>query len=262
MKVVDLALEKPKMINKQNAELKAISTALVEGAKKAYEHLKSVAGEEHGAVQAIHEHLKFRLTCVAALFEYDVSKVDFMQDLFASGQPSMQALLQKNMDKLPVPEDQLALISQSFVQVAAGFEDINKSAATVSALEDAKENWFKQKNGFKLFEKGLAQAVKDSKANKAQQDKEKARQQKADQKKKEQAELDAFRQTNDERAKAIIEDKKKVLTKPAYKACCSFPEIMDKQQVVEGLRIQPFEKQSQGVWLTCPSLGSPWTISR
>ena len=255
VKVVDLALEKPKVINKQTAELTAIKAALLEVAKKAAEHFKSVSGEGPGTLQALLEHLKFRLSCVAALFEYDMGKVDFLVDLFPEGQPSMEALLQSNTDKLPVPEEYVPQISQSFVQVATSFQDINKNAATVAALEDAKDNWFKLKTGFKTFEKGLSQAVKDSKANKAQQDKEKARQQKADQKKREQAELDAFRQTNDERAKAIIEDKKKALTKPAYKACCSFQEMMQKQVFEEGLKVHPFAKVEPG---HLADMSKPW----
>ena len=211
VKVVDIALEKPKQISKHAGETGTIQASLLEVAKKACEHLKSTteAQDPNSPSSALIAHLKFRISCVAALLSYEQKLISFMgSDLVSSEQLSITQLLRRHPDKLPVPQELSGFLSDSLPGLRKGFQAAAQACNTVQELEQAKEEWCNQKSALQALLKGLQQALKDSKAYIAQEERDRNRKQKADQKKREKQELEAFRTTSDSRAKALLEDKK------------------------------------------------------
>ena len=126
-------------------------------------------------------------------------------------------LLAGHTDKLPVPEAmQKDLVS--FDEVKACIEGL-KNVGTVLEIDEIKEKFQQQKTALKTFEKGLAQVSRDCKSHVQQLEKEESRKQKAEGKKKGKAEIDAFRESNSQRARALLESKTGATVKPLYKTC-------------------------------------------
>ena len=241
VKQVDLALQKPKIILKQKNELNALSSSLKEVATKCMEQLTAseAAAEKDSALKALTIHLAFRLRCIAAFNGYS-DEVKFLESLFG-GQDSLEVLLSKNHDKLPIPEDMLPHLKFSLCALGQSFDDIT-SVTCVAELEDKKDNWAKQKAALKALEKGASQAMKDVKAYRTQKEKEDARKAKADQKKKEKEELDAHKENSDQRAKALLEETKQSVTKPAYMACQFMLQKLTDKSLPDGFQLKTFEE--------------------
>ena len=262
VKVVDIALEKPKQISKHAGEIGTIQASLLEVAKKACEHLKGTTGPQDPSSPSsvLLSHLKFRISCVAALLNYEQKLISFMDpDLVSSEQLSIAQLLRRNPEKLPVPQELSGFLSDALPGLRKAFQTAVQACGAVQELEQAKEEWGNQKSALQALLKGLQQALKDSKAYVAQEERDKTRKQKADQKKREKQELEAFRTTSDSRAKALLEDKKKALGKPSYTAWLSILEDLRNGKLPDGLTTHSFfkvEASSQSL----PAMSKPWRV--
>ncbi|CAE7254082.1 unnamed protein product [Symbiodinium sp. CCMP2592] len=257
-KIVDLALEKPKLINKQKAELRALETALREAARKGMEQFVASKDPSDPSLQALMPHLEFRLRCSAAVFEY--TDVDFLKDVvFAKAHDNIDDLLKNHPGMLPVQEEHVKHL-QSFSQLQDGIDKGIGAATTVAQLEEAKEAWGAKKLAMKSLEKGVNQASKDAKARKAQQEKEAQRKAQAEQKKKDREQVDAFKEQSDQRAKALLAGKKGGISKKGYVgyvACQFMLDKMSQNALPEGFSLQSFTEVEIG---KLPSMSGPWVL--
>ena len=251
VKIVDLALQKPKVAAKHKAELRSVSQSLRDVSEKACEQWKASKDDvqQDSAVASLMSHLKFRLQCVASISNYTF---DFLKEVCEGApQATIAELLDASKDKLPVHEDMVQHLKVNFNQQVANMDALH-GISTVQELEDAKDAWVNFKTAVKALEKGVAQAAKDVKAHKAQAEKEKVRLQKVEQKKKEQEQLEAHKENADLRAKAILANKQKLV--PGYQACL----FLYKKAHGEGpcqLRFWALRRCLQAKWVTCPSRG-------
>ncbi|CAE7807041.1 unnamed protein product [Symbiodinium sp. CCMP2592] len=258
-KAVDLALEKPKLINKQKAELRGLETGLREAARKGMEQWTACSKDSDStsdpSLQALMPHLEFRLRCSAAVFEY--KDVDFLQDVsFAKDKDSVEDLLKNNPEMLPVQEEHVKHL-QSFSGLQDGIDKVVAAATTVAQLEEAKEAWGAKKLALKSLEKGVNQATKDAKSRKAQQQKEAQRKAQAEQKKKDREQVDAFKEQSDQRAKALLAEKKGGISKKGYVACQFMFDKMSQNALPDGFSLQSFTEVEVG---KLPSMSGPWVL--
>ena len=255
-KVVDLALEKPKLINKQKAELRGLEAALREAARKGMEQWAACKDSTSDpSLQALMPHLQFRLRCSAAVFEY--KEVDFLKDVFfAKDQDSVEDLLKNNPEMLPVQEEHVQHL-QSFSKLQDGIDKVVAAATTVAQMEEAKEAWGAKKLALKSLEKGVNQATKDAKSRKAQQEKEVQRKAQAEQRKKDREQVDAFKEQSDQRAKALLAGKKGGVSKKGYVACEFMFDKMSQSALPEGFSLQSFTEVEVG---KLPNMSGPWVL--
>lgn len=256
VKAVDLALEKPKLVNKQKVELRGLEGALREAGKKGMEQWAACKDPSDPSLQALVPHLQFRLHCLAALFQY--KDVDFLKDVYSGkSHDSIEVLLKNHPDMLPVQEEHVKHL-QAFSELHDAIDKNVAAATTVALLEEAKETWGAKKLAVKSLEKGVNQATKDAKSRKAQEEKEMQRKAKAEQKKKDREQVDAFKEQSDQRAKAMLAEKKSGVSKKGYVAC----QFMNEKKSVDGLpsgfTIHPFTEVEVG---KLPSMSAPWVLS-
>ncbi|CAE7221799.1 unnamed protein product [Symbiodinium sp. CCMP2592] len=246
-KSVDLALEKPKQETRLTKEMNTLKTSLCECAKQAI--------EQQGKLPETKDN--HRLCCFAALVNYPTDLEDSATQQMVNtltGQTSIADLLAGHTDKLPVPEAmQKDLVS--FDQVKANIEAL-KNAGTVLELDEIKEKFQQHKTALKTFEKGLAQVSRDCKSHVQQLEKEESRKQKAEGKKKGKAELDAFRESNSQRARALLESKTGATVKPLYKTCQFLYKKFAEGTLPEEYKdkVKPFVKYASGMDLS----SKPW----
>ncbi|CAE7244197.1 unnamed protein product [Symbiodinium sp. CCMP2456] len=249
-KPVDLALEKPKQETKLTKEMNSSKTSLCECARTAIETQGKLPETKDESLTTLVQHLNHRLYCFAALLNYPKDCTDQAMQAMIDGftdQKVIADLLKGHADKLPVPEAmQKDLVS--FDEVRTNIEAL-KNASTVLELDDIKEMFQRQKTALKTFEKGLAQVSRDCKSHVQQLEKEESRKQKAEEKKKGKAELDAFRESNTQRAKALLESKAGANIKPLYKACQFMFKKFLEDSVPEEYKnkVKPFPKYASGM---------------
>ena len=194
-------------------------------------------------------HLEFRLRCYAALVDYNESTKKTLEDINIMFPTSLKVkeLLEANPTMLPVPENICC-----HLQCAA---DINESVvkaistvATSAELDLLKETWASVKSALKVFEKGLTQAVRDSKSYVEKQAKEASCLEKAEQKKREKDQVEQYRQVADQRARALLANKSQAGAKPIYKACQFIFEKVSTANAAElpGLSVKPFAEMKNG----------------
>ena len=214
-----------------------------------------VPGQDETLTQVV-DHLRFRLRCVAALMMYEDDVKTMIRDngidIDLQGSPSIKTLLQGSPDMLPVPENICQhLLSKDEIRDTL-LKNIN-GVSNVAELDLVKESWSSTKSALKMFEKGLMQAVKDSKSYVEKQVKEASRLQKAEQKKRDKDHMELYKQTADARAKALLASKSQANAKPAYKACqLMFEKFQSAATDLPGLAVKKFPKLQEGQDMSLP----------
>ena len=203
-------------------------------------------------------HLEFRLRRYAALLDYNEPTKTALEQInikFANT-VKVKELLEANPMMLPVPENiccHLICVADINESVVKGVSNV----ATSAELDLVKETWASVKSALKVFEKGLTQAVRDSKSYVEKQAKEASRLEKAEQKKRERSQVEEYRQVADKKARALLANKNQAAAKPVYRACLFIFEKASAADAAElpGLIVKPFPEIKKG---KTADLDLPW----
>ena len=212
------------------------------------------------SLTAVTVHLDFRLQCFAAICDYDEKAMTIMKELLPGTTEKIEIseLLKAKPSMLPVPETMCGDLT-NLTKAMESFQLI-KNVTTVAELELAKEAWASAKSALKTFDKGLAQAARDSKSFIAQKQRDSQRQKKADERKKEQETVEQFKQQGDERARKLLESRK-VSAKPVFKtAQFLYEKVMQKSASdLAGVTLKEFVQHDAVGHLADMDL--PWVAS-